>query len=177
MGQRSCTTWLPGSNGSNGSDPHERTGDPSYVVSAGGVSSMESTRDLGHGGGPEVNPATATVPLQVEGQGDWSTIGIINYWLVVFRHPSEKYESSQLGWLEIPNINGKMPKMATKPPTRLAILLKMGKLLTQPSMKINHWEFEGHLWLRLQRKIFSFRSWDFLRFFCGEICTHFELMG
>ena len=28
-------------------------------------------------------------------------------WLVVFSHPSEKYER-QLGWFEIPNINGKI---------------------------------------------------------------------
>ena len=28
----------------------------------------------------------------------------------------------QLGWLEIPNISGKMPKMATKPPTRMCWL-------------------------------------------------------
>ena len=38
-------------------------------------------------------------------------------WLVVFRHPSEKYFVRQLGWWMQPNINGKIQKMATKPPT------------------------------------------------------------
>ena len=42
---------------------------------------------------------------------------IILYWLVVFRHPSEKYGFVNWDDDEIPNINGKMPKMATKPPT------------------------------------------------------------
>ena len=38
----------------------------------------------------------------------------INYWLVVFRHPSEKYTSeSQLGWWSKPNISGKIKLMAT----------------------------------------------------------------
>ena len=39
---------------------------------------------------------------------------ITGWWL---GHPSEKYEF--VNWDDdIPNINGKMPKMATKPPTR-----------------------------------------------------------
>ena len=40
------------------------------------------------------------------------------YWLVVQPNPSEKYES--VNWDdEIPNINGKIKLMATKPPTSL----------------------------------------------------------
>ena len=37
-------------------------------------------------------------------------------WLVVFRHPSEKWWSSSFGMMRFP-IYGKMKKMATKPPT------------------------------------------------------------
>ena len=45
----------------------------------------------------------------------WNFRGIFN-WLVVFSHPSEKYEF--VNWDDyIPNINGKIKLMATKPPT------------------------------------------------------------
>ena len=48
-------------------------------------------------------------------------------WLVVFSHPSEKYEC--VSWDDdIPNMNGRIQKMATKPPTRsgMSMGLKMG---------------------------------------------------
>ena len=45
-----------------------------------------------------------------------SLLNRIYYWLVVFRHPSEKYEF--VNWDdEIPKISGKIKVMATKPPT------------------------------------------------------------
>ena len=44
-----------------------------------------------------------------------------HHWLVV-GPPLWKIWLRQLGWLEIPNISGKMPKMATKPPTRSGCL-------------------------------------------------------
>ena len=46
-------------------------------------------------------------------------------WLVVFGHPSEKYES-QLGWYDIPKSYGKIKIMATKPPSSVSFALGTG---------------------------------------------------
>ena len=66
-------------------------------------------------------------------------------WLVGQGHPSEKYEF--VNWDDYkPNINGKMPKMATKPPTSTG-------LSTAPS---NHEIIAASLRLRAQPPV---RSW------------------
>ena len=53
----------------------------------------------------------------VESQLQWRSPPNI-FWLVVFGHPSEKYEF--VNWDdEIPNISGKIKLMATKPPTSI----------------------------------------------------------
>ena len=50
---------------------------------------------------------------------------ITGWWL---GHPSEKYEF--VSWDdEIPNINGNMPKMATKPPTRVNLYVNLASAL------------------------------------------------
>ena len=55
----------------------------------------------------------------------WMSYGNIYGWLVVFwKNPVLKNDGvRQLGWWKQPNIHGKMPKMATKPPTRWEYLL------------------------------------------------------
>ena len=61
--------------------------------------------------------------------------------LVLFRHPSEKYEFVN-GDDEIPNINGKIKSMATKPPTRW--VSQLGFFL-KPNIYMEHYGTIKHV--------------------------------
>ena len=62
-------------------------------------------------------------------------------WLVVLGHPSEKYEF--VNWdNEIPNINGKIKSMATKPPTRYR-MKDIQRGLKLRGLKLCGWNMDG----------------------------------
>ena len=72
--------------------------------------------------------AKATQEIPQLGMTNWLTDMV---WLVVKRHPSEKYEF--VNWDdEIPNMNGKIQKMATKPPTWLPLDCHLMTLIWWP---------------------------------------------
>ena len=65
----------------------------------------------------------------------WLTDSMVGGWATPLKNMNE----SQLGWLFIPNINGKIKKMATKPPTSIVWLTeRIVAQKTKKTMMVDH---------------------------------------
>ena len=92
-------------------------------------------------------------------QQKWALDAGLNHWLLVFRHPSEKYDESIriVTWDdEIPNINGKIK--CSKPPTRSHDNLHQLVMCADASCETSHdvlinWPENFRMLLRYQESL------------------------